>query len=264
RPVGGILPCVKPVAAGHGEPVGVDRPCVGSQCARSAPGVVILQTAADVVGTPHVGGDLIELARGDVVVVIPSDAAIGAHIHAAVVAHVDYARILRIDPDCVVVGMRSGNPGPCFAAIDRDLTGVAAHENLLVVRRVNADLAEVHGPLILIAHEGPRLAAIFRTEHATGIRIGGSRRSAAATASGATSTASRPRRTGGLSCRLALGGSESSTPAGRTAIRRGAAAGTCAGADLHLRIDNARLGLVYSDRDTSVDSVLRLRPAGTV
>src|SRR5437899_760000 len=48
-PVRGILPRVEPVAPRYLEPVGVDRPGGGSEGARPAPRVVVLQAAAHVV-----------------------------------------------------------------------------------------------------------------------------------------------------------------------------------------------------------------------
>src|ERR1051325_3528186 len=120
----------------------------------------------------HVGRHLIELAGRDVVVIIPSDAAIGALVHAAIVADKNDARILRVDPECVIVGVGARDRGPRLAAVDRNLARVAADENLLVVVRVDADLAEVHRALILIAHELPGLAAVFGAEDAAGVGIG--------------------------------------------------------------------------------------------
>ena len=116
---------------------------VGAQRARSAPGVVILQASADHIGTPHVGRNLVELADRDVVVIIPVEAAVVADIEAAVMADHHDARVLRIDPERVIIGMRAGERLPLLAAVERHLRGRAADENFLVVDRVHADLAEV-------------------------------------------------------------------------------------------------------------------------
>src|SRR5262249_398376 len=61
-----------------------------------------------------------------------------------------------------------------------------AHENLLIVVRIHADLAEVHRPLILVTHELPGLAAVFGAVHAASIGIGRRILSAAAPTTAAT------------------------------------------------------------------------------
>src|SRR5204863_8324808 len=126
----------------------------------------------DVIGTAHIGRHLIELAYGDIVVVIPAHAAIVAAIDAAIVADPDGAWILRIDPERVVIRVRTGERPPGLAAIERHLSGVAADKDLLIVDRVDSDLAKVHRPLVLVAHQLPRLAAVIGAVNAAGIRIG--------------------------------------------------------------------------------------------
>src|ERR1039458_8127849 len=118
RPIRGILPRVEAVAAAHREPVGIDRSRGGAHGARSAPRIIVLQAAADVIGAAHVGRYLIELADGNIVVIIPGQAAIVRDIEAAIVAHHDGARIFGVDPESVVIGVRTVDRGPGLAAVD--------------------------------------------------------------------------------------------------------------------------------------------------
>src|SRR6185312_13818429 len=81
-------------------------------------------------------------------------------------------RILGVDPDRVVVRVRAFNRLPRLAAIHRHLRRCTADEDLLIVDRVYANLAEVSWPLILVAFKSPGLAAIVGAQSAALIRIG--------------------------------------------------------------------------------------------
>ena len=172
-PIGGVLPGVETVAAGDGVPVCIDGAAGGAEGAGAAPGVVVLQAAADEIGAAHVGGDLVELAGFDGVVIVPGVAAIVTDVEAAVMAYGDDPRIFWIDPEGVVIGVGAGEAFPGFTAIERHLRGGAADEEFLIVDGVDMDLAEVGGALVLIAEEGPGFAAIVGAEDAAAVRVGG-------------------------------------------------------------------------------------------
>src|SRR5471030_3346786 len=163
--------------------------------------------------------------------------------------------------------MGAGETLPGLAAIERHLGGVAAHEYLLAVDRVHANLTEVSGPLVLVTHERPGLAAIVGAEHAAGVRIGRAGRGSAS-ATSATSSATdwytrngtargRARRRFGR-CRFV---GRAAAPTGRAAFHRGAAAGAGTGARLHLGVNGGGLRLEDRNRNAAVDAVLGFGPA---
>ncbi len=82
--------------------------------ARTAPGVVVLQTAADLIEEPASGGDVVVLLERDVVQERPVLAVVERERHAAVVALDDAPAAARVDPDRVVVHVdpvRNALPG---------------------------------------------------------------------------------------------------------------------------------------------------------
>ena len=192
-PIGGVLARIEAVAARDGIPVLVHRPSIGAKRARTAPCIVILQSAADIIRAAHVRRNLIELPDGDIVVIEKRHAAIVARIEAAIVADPNDARIVGIDIDAVIIGVRTGEAGPRLAAIVRNAGWIAAGEDLLIVLGIDANLAEIHWPIVAAIHLFPRLAAVFGTEHAVAIGIRLDRRGAASTttASAAAETAAR-------------------------------------------------------------------------
>src|SRR6185437_4804334 len=99
--------------------------------------------------------------------------------------------------------------------------------------------------LVLVAEEGPGLAAVIGAEHAAAVRV---------------------RRRGIAPAAPAAGIRVAAASAGprflRAAVGVGAAAGAGAGAGLDLREDRVRLGRENRDRDAAIDAVARLRPAG--
>src|SRR5204863_9901892 len=68
------------VAAADREPVFIDRADAGARAARAAPAAVVLQPAVHLVITARVDGDVIELAEGGLVKVVPVGAAIIADV----------------------------------------------------------------------------------------------------------------------------------------------------------------------------------------
>ena len=264
RPVCGILASVEAIATGDGEPVGIHRTTTRTKGAWSTPRVVVLETAADNVGATHVGGNLIELAGLHGVLVVPGVAAIMADVETAIMTNGDDARVFRIDPERVIVGVGAGEALPGLAAIERHLAGGAADEELLVVDGVDTNLAEVGGALVLIAAEGPGCAAIIRPEHAAAIRIG-RRRRRAATATAASCGGSRLRSARGQPAggagRLIRDKTTAATNRRGSAFRRGAAAGTRARAGFHLGVNCGGSGGENGEGDTAIDAVFRLRPA---
>ena len=161
--VGGVDAGVEAVAALHGDPVLVADAGGLQAGAGAAPGVVVLQAAADAVGLLEIVGDFVELAERDVVQVAPVAAAIPGHPDAAVVAVEDVVGIRRVDPDGVDIAVDIAEAGlhEGAAAILGHVDVDAAEPDLLVVVGVDADLAEVGGPRIGVAHAGPGGALVF-------------------------------------------------------------------------------------------------------
>ena len=91
---------------------------------RPAPGAVVLQTAAEVVGLLAVGGELIELPDGQRVQEAPVLGAVSAEKHAAVVALNHAVGIFRVNPERVMVGMNAAVGG-----VDR-LAAVVGFEHI--------------------------------------------------------------------------------------------------------------------------------------
>src|SRR6185312_806886 len=100
------------------------------------------------------------------VVQYPGSAAVLAGVDASVVTHGHDARILRADPDGVIVGMRTLQRLPGLAAVERDLGALAADDDLVGVGGIDHDAAEVQRPLVLIALELPGCAAVIGAKHA--------------------------------------------------------------------------------------------------
>src|SRR5581483_1766483 len=106
-------------------------------------------------------------------------------------SHCNDARIFRVNPERVIVGVRAGQPLPGLTAIERHLRGRAADKQFLVVQRVDTNLAEVRRTLILIAHERPGLAAVFGSKHAAAVGIWRRRRIALTARRSSSASAAR-------------------------------------------------------------------------
>src|SRR5262249_6752659 len=82
----GIDGTAEAVAAAHADPVLVDGAGLITSAARPAPGAVVLQSAIDLVVAPRVEGDVVELADGQVVEVVPVGPTVVGDVEAAVTA----------------------------------------------------------------------------------------------------------------------------------------------------------------------------------
>ena len=163
-------------------PVVVEDAEIVARGAGSAEGVRVLQPAVDVVRRRHVDADPVELGDRQVVHLVPGDAAIVGEIQPAIIAQDEVLRVLRIDPERVMIAMdaqivgrahgvvRAGASGDRVgegpSAVRRDEQRRAQDVESLVAGRVDVDLAVVHRARIDVAHLPPGLAAIVRPEGA--------------------------------------------------------------------------------------------------
>src|SRR5262249_59097893 len=93
------------VAAAPAEPILANRPGIGPGPRWPSPGAVVLQAAVRLVVAARVDGDVIELADGVVVQMVPDGHAIVGDVEAAVAADDGVPAILRVDPQGVLVGV---------------------------------------------------------------------------------------------------------------------------------------------------------------
>ena len=169
--------------------------------ARAAPAAVVLQADVDVVRTAHVGADPVGERGRHRVDEVPRPALVPADVEPAVVADQQVLRVLRVDPDRVLVDVT----GRAVAAgIVERREGLAAVERLryrqpgdvdrLVVRRIDAQLAEVHRPRVAVADVRPARALVVGAEDAAARRIerGRRRRRARGLLRAAPESAARP------------------------------------------------------------------------
>ena len=111
--------------------------------------------------------------RGHRVHEVPRLALVPADVETAVVADHDVLRVLRIDPDRVLIdvaglAVAAGlvERRERLAAVERLRDRQARDVDRLVVRRIDAELAEVHRPRVAVADERPGLALVLRAEDA--------------------------------------------------------------------------------------------------
>ncbi len=161
--VGGVDARVEAVAALHGDPILVADAGGLKAGAGTAPRIVVLQAAADVIRLLEVVRDLVELSDGDIVQVAPIAAAVPGDPDAAIVAAEHVVGIRGVDPDGVNVAVDIAETGlhEGSAAILRHVDVDTAEPDLLIVIGVHADLAEVGGTGISVAHAGPGGALVF-------------------------------------------------------------------------------------------------------
>src|ERR1017187_9095092 len=161
--VGGIDAVVETIAALHRNPVGIANSGGLQGGTGPAPGVVVLQAAADVVGFLVIEGHLIELAERDVVEVFPIAPAVPGGPDAAIVAVEQVVGIGGIDPDGMHVAVDVAEAGlrKCAAAILGHIDVDAAEPDLLIVVGIDAELAEIRRARVGVAHAGPGGAAVF-------------------------------------------------------------------------------------------------------
>src|SRR5262249_49129859 len=143
--IAGIDAIVECIAALDREPVLIaDAELLGART-RTAPGIIVLQSAATAVRLPKIARQLVKLGERDVVDVPPRAAAIFRGPHAAVITDYQVVRIRGVDPDRVNVAMYTLEAVlvECLAAIFRHVDVDASQPDFAVVVRIYADLAEV-------------------------------------------------------------------------------------------------------------------------
>src|SRR5262245_26857480 len=145
----GIHAADKAVAAVDIDPILVDDTTARRQH-RAAPGAVVLQSAVNLVIQAAIQRDVVKLAQGHEVQMIPMLAGIIGDVIAAVIAVDHVTTVTRIDPQCVMVGV-----DPAVAAGPERLAAVgrvdhvdAANPYVLVVGRIDTDQREIHGTRI--------------------------------------------------------------------------------------------------------------------
>ena len=96
--VGGIDAHLEAVAGHHLVPVGGCDADAVARRRRAGPRHVVLHTAVDVVGIPHVDVDRVELPQRHLVEKVPGHAAVVAEVQATIVAEHQVVGVGRVDP----------------------------------------------------------------------------------------------------------------------------------------------------------------------
>ena len=121
----------------------------------------------------HVDRRVVREPDGPQAYCFPLLAAVMRDIQRAVIAVQYVLAVRRIDPDRVIVDVAHVVEAiPRLAAINRLRRSDAAGVDDVRVIRIDANLTEVHRPLVLVRHERPRRALVRRTPHARDLRIG--------------------------------------------------------------------------------------------
>ena len=156
--VGGVDVADEAVAAVKEEPVVVHRTDAAERVRRSAPTAVVLEAAIDAIGPAVVDADVVELADGQDVEVVPGRALVVSGVEAAIAADQHVAAVAWVDPEGVVVGVNGagGGGGEADAAVGAPPElRIAEDEEDLVVVRIDADVREVEGPRVQAVDTGP-------------------------------------------------------------------------------------------------------------
>ena len=130
---------------------------------------VVLLRRVEAIRRPRVGGDVVVLGRRLVVERRPRRTAVERNGRAAVVAFDHPERIVRVDPEIVVVAVRDRLPGECLARVARAIGVHVQDPDRLGVLWVREDVRVVPGPLPQLAVLGalrPALATVLGAEHA--------------------------------------------------------------------------------------------------
>src|SRR5262249_8896118 len=127
-----------------------------------APAAVVLEAAVDPVRFLVAHGDVVELADRRGVKVVPGGGPVVADVVAAVAADQHVPAVLRVDPHRMAVGMYvlAGAGLELLAAVGALVLADAQHVDVLVIRRIDADDAEVHRPRVDAVDTLPGLAAV--------------------------------------------------------------------------------------------------------
>ena len=152
------------IAAADAEPVFVNGTAAAERQGRTTPGSVVLQTAVDVVRIFGCNRDVIELAQGQRVEMVPAIAAIVGGVDASIDTDDHVSAVARIDPQRVSIGVHPaserGFEGQ--SAIARFELRNAEQIDLLFVARVDANDAEVHRTGVEAVDANPAFTAIGR------------------------------------------------------------------------------------------------------
>ena len=157
-----------------------DREVVGSghagdrRAARDAHRGVVLLAAVDPVRRAHVRGHVVELRGRLVVHAAPALATVERH-HAATVVALDHAvRVIRIDPEIVVVAVRDRHLHERLAAVVRSPRVDVQHPRRLGILGIRVDVVVVPGALAqvaVLAAALPVVAAVVGAEHRAVLRL---------------------------------------------------------------------------------------------
>ena len=181
--VGGVDGDVESIAAPQAVPLIVDDPVVlgvvepglglEAGLARPAPGLVVLEPAADEVGVAEVHGQVVELADREVVEEVPGLGAVVAQEDPAVGAEPHVLGAGGLDPHGVQVGVQvlGAARGERPAAVVRYPEVGAQQVDPLLVVGLDPDLAEVEGPRRVGAEAGPVVSPVVAAEHASGAAL---------------------------------------------------------------------------------------------
>src|SRR5262249_17317966 len=158
----GIDLALEPVAATDRDPVLVDRAGAVVGPAGSTPASVVLEAPVDLVIPRRIEGDVIDLADGRVVEVVPVLHPVAGDIQAAVAPQDHVPAVVRVDPERVVVRVdaTAAITAEGLAAVGRPVEADSQHSEVLLVIGVHAALAEVHGTRVEAVDPRPGLAAV--------------------------------------------------------------------------------------------------------
>ena len=172
-----IGPCVESVPETDLLPVMIADAAVFPHGVRPAPGAVVLHAAVNVVGDIQVHGDVVVLGQRQVVHESPGLAAVVTECHAAVVPVNHVIRIVRIDPQGVVVGMdlpERHEDLERLAAVVGNADQGPEIVDAVGPLRVHLDVGVVERALDggrLRVYRHPRLAAVRRPDQSAALRL---------------------------------------------------------------------------------------------
>ncbi len=168
--IGRVNAADEPVAAVDINPIVVDDAATRRESG-PAPTAVVLQAAINLVVRPRIADDVVELAQGHEIMMVPMFAAIVGDVKSAVRADDHVASVARIDPQGMVIGMHAPILArlKLLAAIGGVGESDAADIEQLVVRRIDAKKREVHRPRIEAVDALPGVAGVVAAINAAGL-----------------------------------------------------------------------------------------------
>ena len=132
---------------------------------------VVLLGAVDAIGPGFINRDPVDLRGRLVALVRPALAAVEGDVGAAVIGVDHHLRVVRVDPQIVVVAVRRAQPDvEGLAAVDRLVEAGVERVDGVLVLRVGVDVDVVPGALQQVAaavHPTPVVATVIGAEHAT-------------------------------------------------------------------------------------------------